>query len=120
MTCPGRPRRPRSRNAATGRNGRASSRALPVRTWPGPRTLTYRPNLQGWCVFLLVMHHVPVERCAGIIEALTGTRPSDGFVHSMIARAAKAVRGVNMLIRALVITAGVLCADETPIRVGPG
>jgi len=85
-----------------------------------PGTVTYGPNLQAWCVFLLVMHHVPVERCAGIIEALTGTRPSDGFVHSMIARAAKAVRGVNMLIRALVITAGVLCADETPIRVGPG
>jgi transposase len=83
-------------------------------------TVTYGPNLQAWCVFLLVMHHVPVERCAGIIEALTGTRPSDGFVHSMIARAAQAVRGVNMLIRALVITASVLCADETPIRVGPG
>ena len=83
-------------------------------------TVTYGPNLQAWCVFLLVMHHVPVERCAGIIEALTGTRPSDGFVHGMLARAAKAVRGVNMLIRALVITAAVLCADETPIRVGPG
>jgi transposase len=83
-------------------------------------TVTYGPNLQAWCVFLLVAHHVPAERCAGIIEALTGTRPSDGFVHSMIARAAKAVRAVNMLIRALVITAGVLCADETPIRVGPG
>ncbi len=27
---------------------------------------------------------------------------------------------MNMLIRALVITAGVICADETPIRVGPG
>ena len=27
---------------------------------------------------------------------------------------------MNMLIRALVITAAVLCADETPIRVGPG
>jgi transposase len=83
-------------------------------------TVTYGPNLQAWAVFLLVMHHIPVERCAGIIEALTGTRPSDGFVHSMIARAAKAVRAVNMLIRALVITASVLCADETPIRVGPG
>jgi transposase len=83
-------------------------------------TVTYGLNLQAWCVFLLVAHHVPVERCAGIIEALTGTRPSDGWVHAMIARAAKAVRGVNMLIRALVITAGVLCADETPIRVGPG
>jgi transposase len=83
-------------------------------------TVTYGLNLQAWVVFLLVMHHVPVERCAGIIEALTGTRPSDGFVHSMIARAAKAVRGANMLIRALVITARVLSADETPIRVGPG
>ena len=83
-------------------------------------TVTYGPGLQAWCVFLLVMHHVPVERCAGIIEALTGTRPSDGFVHSMIARAAKAVRGASALIRVLVITASVLCADETPIRVGPG
>jgi transposase len=83
-------------------------------------TVTYGPNLQAWCVFLLVMHHVPVERCAQVIEALTGACPSDGFVHGMLARAAKAVRGVNMLIRALVITASVLCADETPIRVGPG
>ena len=77
-------------------------------------------NLQAWAVFLLVVHHVPVERCAQVIEALTGTRPSDGFVHSMIARAAAAVRWAGMLIRALVITAGVICAGETPIRVGPG
>jgi len=83
-------------------------------------TVTYGLNLQAWVVFLLVMHHVPVERCAQIVEALTGARPSDGFVHSMIARAAAAVRGVNMLIRALVITARVISADETPIRVGPG
>jgi hypothetical protein len=83
-------------------------------------TVTYGLNLQALVVFLLVMHHVPVGRCAQIIEALTGARPSDGFVHSMIARAAIAVRAVNMLIRALVITAGVISADETPIRVGPG
>ena len=83
-------------------------------------TVTYGLSLQAWVVFLLVMHHVPVERCAQVIEALTGARPSDGFVHSMIARAAAAVRGVNMLIRALVITASVISADETPIRVGPG
>lgn len=83
-------------------------------------TVTYGLNLQALVVFLLVMHHVPVERCAQVIEALTGARPSDGFVHSMIARAAIAVRGVNMLIRALIITASVISADETPIRVGPG
>jgi transposase len=85
-----------------------------------PGTVTYGLNLQAWVVFLLVMHHVPVERCAQIVEALTGARPSDGFVHSMIARAAVAVRGVNMLIRALIITASVISADETPVRVGPG
>ncbi|MGH3272449.1 MAG: IS66 family transposase [Trebonia sp.] len=83
-------------------------------------TVTYGLNLQAWAVFLLAVHHVPAERCEEVIAALTGTRPSDGWVHSMLARAAKAVRGVNMLIRALVITAAVLCADETPIRVGPG
>ena len=83
-------------------------------------TVTYGLNIQAWCVFLMVAHHVPVERCAEIIASLSGTRPSDGFVHAMLARAAKAVRAVNMLIRALVITAAVICADETPIRVGPG
>jgi hypothetical protein len=83
-------------------------------------TVTYGLNIQAWCVFLLVAHHIPVERCAGLIASLTGIRPSDGFVHAMLMRAAKAVRHVNMLIRALVITAAVLCADETPVRVGPG
>ncbi len=53
-----------------------------------PGTVTYGPGLQAWCVFLMVMHHVPVERCADIIESMAGTRPSDGWVHSLLARAA--------------------------------
>jgi transposase len=83
-------------------------------------TVTWGLNARALAVFLMVIHHVPVERCASILESLSGTRPSDGFVHSLLARAAAAVRSVNMLIRALVIAAGVICADETPIRVGPG
>jgi hypothetical protein len=83
-------------------------------------TVAYGPNVQAWAVFLLVMHHVPVERCADVIGALTGSRPSDGFVHSLLARAAKAACGANMLIRALVITASAVCGDETPLRAGPG
>jgi transposase len=106
-------------HAVACRCGRVHAAAAPAGAGEAG-TVTYGPNLQAWCVFLLVARHVPVERCAGIIEALTGTRPSDGWVHAMIARAARAVRGANMLIRALVITASVLCADETPIRVGPG
>ena len=85
-----------------------------------PGTVAWGLNVQALAVFLLVMHHVPVERCAGILEALTGERPSDGFVHSLLERAARAVRGACLLIRALAVAARVVCADETPIRVGPG
>ncbi len=83
-------------------------------------TVTYGLNLQAWCVYLMVAHAVPVHRCAELIESLTGARPSAGFVHSMIRRAAAAVAGANKLIRALIILAHVACADETPVRVGPG
>ena len=83
-------------------------------------TVTYGPNLQAWCVFLMVAHAVPVHRCAELIESLTGARPSPGFVHAMLARAATAVAEANKVIRALIITAHVVCADETPIRAGPG
>ncbi|HEY2314118.1 MAG TPA: transposase [Streptosporangiaceae bacterium] len=85
-----------------------------------PGTVTYGPNLQAWCVFLMVAHAVPVHRCAELTESLTGARPSPGFVHAMLARTATAVAEPNKLIRALIITAHVVCADETPIRAGPG
>ena len=55
--------------------------ALPRAGAPG--TVTYGPNFQAWCVFLMVMHHVPVERCADILESMSGTRPSDGWVHTL-------------------------------------
>jgi transposase len=67
-----------------------------------------------------VMHHVPVERCADIIESMAGTRPSDGWVHSLLARAAGAVAAANTTIRALIVLARVICGDETPLRAGPG
>jgi transposase len=95
-------------------------RAAPPAGAGTPGTVTYGENLQAWCVFLMVAHAVAVHRCADLIESLTGAKPSPGFVHGMIARAAAAVAGANRLIRALIILAHVVCADETPIRVGPG
>ena len=69
---------------------------------PGPvlRTVTYGLNLQAWCVYLMAAHAIPVHRCAELIESLTGAKPSPGFVHSMIARAAAAVAAANKAIRA--------------------
>jgi transposase len=85
-----------------------------------PGTVTYGPNLQAWCVYLMVAHAVPVHRCAELIASLTGAAPSAGFVHGMPARAAAAVAVVNKLIRSLVILAPAVCCDETPVRAGPG
>lgn len=85
-----------------------------------PGTVTYGPNLQAWCVYLMVTHAIPVHRCAELIASLTGAAPSAGFVHGMLARAAAAVAAANTLIRALVIAAPAVCCDETPLRAGPG
>jgi transposase len=100
--------------------GRTHVADAPPQAAGAPGTVTYGLNFQAWCVFLLVMHHVPVERCAEIIESMSGTRPSDGWVHSLLDHAARAVAAANTAIRALIILARVICGDETPLRAGPG
>ncbi len=85
-----------------------------------PGTVTYGPNLQAWCVYLMVAHAIPVHRCAELVGSLTGAAPSAGFVHGMLARAAATAKTANMLIRALIIAAPAVCCDETPLRAGPG
>ncbi len=100
--------------------GRRHVAVAPPEAAGAPGTVTYGLNFQAWCVFLLVMHHVPVERCADILESMSGTRPSDGWVHTLLGRAARAVAAANTAIRALIILARVICGDETPVRVGPG
>ena len=69
--------------------GRRHVAGAPPDAAGAPGTVTYGLNVQAWCVFLLVMHHVPVERCADILESMSGTRPSDGWVHTVLARAAR-------------------------------
>ncbi len=100
--------------------GRRHIADAPPEVTGAPGTVTYGLEFQAWCVFLMVMHHVPVERCADILESMSGTRPSDGWVHALLGRAAAAVAAANMTIRALILLAGVICGDETPLRAGPG
>ena len=85
-TCPGRGRGPSSTTSTkwSARAAGCTSRAPARRPAGAPGTVTYGLDLQAWCVFLMVMHHVPVERCADIIESMSGTRPSDGWVHALL------------------------------------
>jgi transposase len=84
-----------------------------------PNKVSFGPNLQAWCVYLMVAHAVPVHRCAGLLAALSGAAPSVGFVHGMLARAAAAVAVANAAVRTLLTLAHAVCCDETPLRVGP-
>ena len=80
---------------------------------------SYGPNLRAMIVYLMIFQHVPVHRCAQLIADLTGARPSAGFIHGMLTRAAAALKDVVALIRTLISTAYVAGFDETVVRVGP-
>jgi transposase len=82
--------------------------------------VSYGPNLQAWCVYLMVVHAIPVHRCVQVLASLTGAAPSVGWVHSLLRRTAGALVEVDKLIRTLITAAYTVCCDETPIRVGPG
>jgi hypothetical protein len=95
-----------------------------VHTAPRPQgagkgRVEYGPNLRAYAVYLLVVHFVPVHRVVAILTSLTGATPSAGFVHSLLKRAASALAATDFAIRTLLSLAMVLCADETPLRVGP-
>ena len=53
--------------------GRAHIADAPPGAAGAPGTVTYGLNFHAWCVFLLVVHHVPVERCADILESMSVT-----------------------------------------------
>ncbi|TDD21250.1 hypothetical protein E1294_15520 [Nonomuraea diastatica] len=50
-------------------------------------------NLQAWCVYLLVVHAIPVHRVSELVASLTGAQPSPGFVHSVPGAAQGCGRG---------------------------
>jgi transposase len=67
------------------RCGRVHRAAAPAGAG-APGTVTYGISVQAWCVYLMAAHAIPVHRAAELIEALTGAKPSPGFVHSLLAR----------------------------------
>lgn len=80
---------------------------------------SYGPNLKSLAVYLLIYQHVPVQRCVQLIADLTGgTGPSDGFVHGMLTRCARAVAEVVTTIKSMITLAHVVGFDETTLRCG--
>jgi transposase len=78
----------------------------------------YGPNLAAFAVYLMVVHFIPAHRVVALLESLTGTAPSVGFVHGMLNRTAGLLTDVHQRIRTLITLAYAVCCDETPLRVG--
>ncbi|MEO8888479.1 MAG: transposase [Jatrophihabitantaceae bacterium] len=78
----------------------------------------YGPNLQAFCVYLMVMHYIPAHRCVALLESLTGAAPSVGFVHGTLTRTSTVLVEMDKRIRALITLAHAVSCDQTPIRVG--
>jgi transposase len=81
--------------------------------------LSIGPRLRALAVYLVVLQHVPVERCRQLIADVTGALVSDGFIHSCLAKTASLAGDVVRLIRTLITAAPVAGFDETTLRSGP-
>jgi hypothetical protein len=97
--------------------GRSHTATRPDGARPG--RVGYGPNLQAFAVYLMVVQHIPAQRCVALLESLTGAKPSVGFVHGMLARVAGLLDEADQRIRGLIALAYAVCCDETPLRVGP-
>jgi hypothetical protein len=97
--------------------GKLHTAQRPAGARSGP--VGYGPNLAAFAVYLMVVHFIPAHRVVELLESLTGTSPSVGFVHGMINRAAGLLTGVDQRIRTLITLAHTVSCDETPLRVGP-
>ncbi|MBV9023544.1 MAG: IS66 family transposase, partial [Streptomycetaceae bacterium] len=89
---------------------------------PAPEELagspaSYGPNLRALAVYLVVFHHVPVERAAQLIADLTGAAVSTGWVSTMVAEAADLTADCLNLIKALLVLGHILHADETTTKI---
>src|SRR4029450_9982883 len=67
----------------------------------------------------MVVQFIPVQRCVELLKSLTGATPSAGFVHGMLKRTAGLLAEVDKRPPGLTTLAYAVCADETPLRVGP-
>jgi hypothetical protein len=81
-------------------------------------TRVYGTNLRALVVYLLIVQHVPVQRCVRLVGDLAGARVSDGFAHKMLAYAAAVVADVVTAIQGLITLSLVVHFDETTLRAG--
>jgi transposase len=77
----------------------------------------YGPGLAATAVYLMVAHHVPVERTAQILADLLGMGVSVGYLAGLLPRTALGLTGFEQRTRAVLRAAPVVHFDESGARV---
>lgn len=81
------------------------------------RPVQYGPNLRALVCYLVVFQHIPVERAQTLICDLTGTRPSTGWISSVIAQVADLLQGPTEQVKDQLKAGPVLHCDETGLNI---
>jgi transposase len=77
----------------------------------------YGPVVRATAVYLMVGQHVPVARCAELVSQVCGAPVSTGWLAGLAAEAAEGLSPFLAELRAQLIAADVLHADETGSRI---
>lgn len=79
--------------------------------------VAYGINLKVMAALLLTLGTVSVERTAMLLAAWSGSKPSTGWVDSVLSATERCLSGPGAVFKRRVIDAPVLYADETPISI---
>lgn len=78
------------------------------------------PRTKAVAVYLMIRQHLPLERAAEAMAVLFAAPVSQGSLATWPLKTAKRLSPFTAALRGLLALSAVVCADETPIRVGTG
>ncbi|QNK80095.1 IS66 family transposase [Nakamurella sp. PAMC28650] len=81
------------------------------------RPVQYGPNIRALACYLVVFQHIPVHRAQTLIADVTGTRPSVGWISSVIEQVADLLTESTDAVKAHLNVGPVLHVDETTVKV---
>ena len=91
-------------------------------TFPPEATavVCWGPRVKAVAVYLMIRQHIPLERAHEALDVLFGAPVSEGSLAGWPLDAAERLAPFTQELFVLLNQVGVICADETPIRVGTG
>lgn len=82
-----------------------------------PGQVQYGPRFHAMTMYLNVMHAVPLERTAEVMDALCGARPSGGTIMLNLYLASRRLEGFEEQLKTALTAQNTLHADETGSKV---